>query len=110
MSGKITGAGFPLDGRIWITAAEFSGVKFHRPLASFALLHDGVAGAAVVAASGFGHEGALDSRLHSCTNHDNHPLFWYYYFSPAGTGKTLRDDNRELIGVKDFCTSSCNFT
>ncbi len=74
MSGKIAGAGFPFDGRIRIAAAEFSGSVLHCARASFALFDDWMAGAAIIAASRFGHEGAFRSRLHRFANHGNHPL------------------------------------
>ena len=64
MSRKITSAGFPFNGGIRIAGAEFSGGKFHRALASFALLHDLMASTAVVATSRFRHEGAFRSGLH----------------------------------------------
>ncbi len=74
MSGKIAGAGFPFNGRIWIAAAEFPGSELHCALASFALFNDWMTGTAVVATSRFGHEGAFSPRLHRFANHDNHPL------------------------------------
>ena len=88
MSCKITGAGFPLNGRIRITAAELPAGKFHSALTSLALIHDLMAGTAVVATSRFRHEGAFGSHLHCWANHDNHPLFWYNFVFQVG--KTVR--------------------
>src|SRR5208337_2506163 len=59
MGRKITGAGSPFDGRIRIAGAELSSGKIHRALTSLALLHDRMAGTAVVAASRFRHEGTF---------------------------------------------------
>jgi len=64
MSCKIAGTGSPFNRRIRIAAAELPGGKFHSALTSFALLHDLMAGTAVVATSRFRHEGAFGSRLH----------------------------------------------
>jgi hypothetical protein len=98
MSGKITGAGFPFYGRIRIAAAEPSCDELNRALTSFALLDYRMAVAAVVPTTRFGHEGAFDSRLHCCANHDNHPLFCYDLFSLG----EVANNNRELTAVKVF--------
>jgi hypothetical protein len=73
--GKVAVIGFPFDGRIGIAAAVLARWQLHNLLASIALIHNGMARPAVETATHFRHEGAVQTRLHRCTNHDNHLQF-----------------------------------
>ena len=84
MGGKVALTTFPLESRVGTGRAVPSRGKFGAAAASFALVDDVMAGAAVEGTTFLGHKYALGARLYGCAVHGNHPLSLSLYGSRFG--------------------------
>lgn len=74
VSGHVAGPDTPLGYGVRENEAVFTGGELLDFLASFTLLHNGIAFAAVKPAAFFAHEKTLKTLFYTCTNHLNHSL------------------------------------